>query len=322
MLKRTLILAAGAGLAVFALWIARAQPAAPVQESSLQADTLRTVAVTFDDLPGVVPGGLEPLTRVTNKLLGHITAHGVPAIGFVNEAKLERPGEEEARTALLKQWIDAGLELGNHSYAHRSFHTTPLDTYMADVLRGEVVTRRLLAERGMTLRYYRHPYLRTGQVMEDKRAFERFLAEHGYTIAPVTIDNSEWIYAAAYNRAQGDSTTLRRIGEAYVRYMDAVFAFYEQFSKDFLGYEVKHILLLHANSLNGDYFGEIAAMMKQRGYTFIPLEEALRDDAYRLGDPYTGPSGLSWLQRWAIGRGAERREEPPVDQFVRDMTGF
>ena len=320
--KRTLILAALAGFTVFVLWIARAQPATPIQESSSQADTLRTVAVTFDDVPGVVPGGLEPLTRMTNKLLGHITAHEVPAIGFVNEVKLERPGEEEARTALLQQWIDAGLELGNHSYAHRSFHATPLDTYMADVLRGEVVTRRLLAERGMTPRYYRHPYLRTGQVMADKKAFERFLAEHGYTIAPVTIDNSEWIYAAAYNQAQGDSAALKRIGTAYVRYMDEVFAFYEQFSKDLLGYEVKHVLLLHANALNGDYFGDIAAMMKRRGYTFIPLDEALRDDAYRLGDPYTGPSGPSWLQRWALGRGEEWRDEPPVDQFVRDMTGF
>ena len=322
MRKRTLMLAAGVGLAVFAFWIAWAQPAAPTQEPFPKTDTLRTVAVTFDDLPGVVPGGLEPLTRMTNRLLGHIIAHDIPAIGFVNEVKLEQPGEREARTALLQQWVEAGLELGNHSYAHRSFHDTPLDTYMADVLRGEVVTRRLLAERGMTPRYYRHPYLRTGQIMEDKKAFERFLAEHGYTIAPVTIDNSEWIYAAAYNRAQGDSAALKRIGTAYVRYMDAVFAFYEQFSKDLLGYEVKHVLLLHANSLNGDYFGEIAAMMKRRGYIFIPLEEALRDDAYRLGDPYTGPSGLSWLQRWAIGRGEARRNEPPVDQFVRDMTGF
>ena len=320
--KRILILAAVVALAGIVFWIAQAQTAEPIQASSPDTDTLRTVAVTFDDLPGVVPGGLEPLTRVTNQLLDHITANNIPAIGFVNEVKLERPGEEAARTALLKQWIDAGLELGNHSYAHRSFHTTPLDTYMADVLRGEVVTRRLLAERGMTPCYYRHPYLRTGQVMEDKKAFERFLAEHGYTIAPVTIDNDEWIYAAAYNRAQGDSAALKRIGTAYVRYMDAVFAFYEQLSKDLLGYEVRHILLVHANSLNGDYFGEIAAMMKRRGYTFVPLEEALRDDAYRRGDSYTGPSGLSWLQRWLVAEGEKRRKEPSVDQFVRDMTGF
>ena len=320
--KRTLTLACIAALAVFVFWMATAQETEPVQEPSSKVDTLRTVAVTFDDLPGVVPGGLPALTQVTNRLLGHITAHDIPAIGFVNERKLGHPGEEEARTALLKQWIDAGLELGNHSYQHRSFHNTPLDTYMVDVLRGEVVTRRLLAERGMTPRYYRHPYLRTGQVMADKQAFERFLAEHGYTVAPVTIDNSEWIYAAAYNQAQGDSATLKRIGDAYVRYMDEVFAFYEQLSKDLLGYQVKHILLLHANRLNGDYFGEIAQMMKRRGYTFIPLEEALQDEAYQLGDPYTGPSGPSWLQRWAMGRGEQWREEPSVDGFVREMTGF
>ena len=102
------------------------------------------------------------------------------------------------------------------------------------------------------------------------------------------------------------------------------FVFYDLLKRalKWLGYEVKHTLLLHANSLNGDYFGELAAMMKRRGYTFITLEEALQDEAYRLGDPYTGPSGPSWLQRWAIGRGEAWRDEPPVDQFVRDITGF
>ena len=320
--KRTLTLTVIAALAVFVIWLAQAQVAEPIQEASPTTDTLRTVAVTFDDLPGVVPGGLQPLTGVTNRLLDHITTNDIPAVGFVNEAKLERPGEKDARIALLQQWVDAGLELGNHSYAHRSFHTTPLDTYMADVLRGEVVTRRLLAERGMTPRYYRHPYLRTGQDMELKAAFEDFLAEHGYAVAPVTIDNDEWIYAAAYNKAQGDSAALQRIGEAYVRYMDEVFAFYEQLSKDLLGYEVKHILLVHANRLNADYFGDVAAMMKRRGYTFITLEEALRDEAYRRGDPYTGPSGLSWLQRWLVGQGEKPRKEPSVDGFVRELSGF
>ena len=293
-----------------------------VQEPSTQADARRTVAVTIDDLPAVARGGLPALQRVTDRLLHHIEEHGIPAVGFVNEVKLEVPGEKEARTALLKQWVDAGLELGNHTYGHPSFHTTPLDTFQADVLRGERVTRRLLGERGLTPRYFRHPFLRTGPDEATKAAFARFLNDHGYTIAPVTIDNDEWIYAAAYRDAADDSTMMRRIGEAYLRYMEEMFAYFEQFSRDLLGYEVKQVLLIHANELNADYFGELAEMMKRRGYAFITLEEALEDEAYQLGDPYVGPRGISWLQRWAIGRGQEPSDEPRVDRFVREISGF
>lgn len=309
------LLIVGACLAVFVCREGRAQQPAP------DADTPRAVAVTIDDLPAVARGGLAGWQRVTNRLLDHLAHHRIPAVGFVNESKLAQPGEEAARTALLQQWVEAGLELGNHTYGHVSFHTTPLDSFEADVLRGEVATRRLLGARGLTPRYFRHPYLRTGLDEATKAAFARFLDDHGYTIAPVTIDNDEWIYAAAY-RAAADSTTKRRIGEAYVRYMDEVFAFYEQFSSDLLGYEVRQVLLIHANELNADYLGDLAEMMTRRGYTFITLEEALQDDAYRRGDPYTGPRGLSWLQRWAAGQGRESTDEPRVDGFVREISGL
>lgn len=298
------------------------RPAPSPTSASPVADTLRAVAVTFDDLPGVVRGGLPRLQQATSRLLRHISAYDIPAVGFVNEAKLEHPGEEDARIALLRQWVEAGLELGNHTYAHVSLHATPLDAYQEDVLKGEVVTRPLMQAHGMTLRYFRHPYLRTGTTLETKAAFADFLAAQGYTIAPVTIDNGEWIYAAAYEEARGDSALMRRIGEAYVAYMNDVFGFYEQFSEDLLGYQVKHILLLHANALNADYFDDMAAMMQRRGYTFITLEEALRDSAYQRSDAYTGSAGVSWLQRWAVGQGQALRDEPPVHAFVRDLTGF
>ena len=72
-------------------------------------------------------------------------------MGFVNEGKLfvegETPADAEARIAILKTWVDAGLELGNHTYSHHSLNRTPLEEFEADVVRGEPVTRRLLAGR-------------------------------------------------------------------------------------------------------------------------------------------------------------------------------
>ena len=221
---------------------ADAQRFAPV---ATPAAPERTVAVTFDDLPGVVRGGLPALQAVTARLLGHIGAAGIPAIGFVNEDKLAVAGEEAQRTALLDQWLETGSELGNYTYSHPSLYRTPLAEYQADVLRGERVTTRLLAARGERPRYFRHPFLNTGPDLKTKEAFERFLDESGYAVAPVTIDNDEWLYAAAYTNAiaQGNSALMRRIGSDYVRYMDETFAFYEQLSRNLLGREIAQVLL-------------------------------------------------------------------------------
>ncbi|HEV2146881.1 MAG TPA: polysaccharide deacetylase family protein [Longimicrobiaceae bacterium] len=283
----------------------------------------RSVAVTFDDLPGAIAGGPPVLRSVTDRLLGHIQTAGVPAIGFVNEEKLARPGEEAERTALLERWLEAGMELGNHTYSHPSLYHTPLAEYQSDVLRGERVTRGLLAERGMRPpRYFRHPFLNTGPDLETKEAFERFLAEHGYIVAPVTIDNDDWLYAAAYTEAaaRSDSTLMRRIGEDYVRYMGETFDFHERLSQELLEREPAQVLLLHANLLNADYFDELAAMMRERGYRFVSLQEALKDPVYQLSDRYTGPKGISWLQRWAITQGKEEGEPPSVPQWVRAIA--
>ena len=151
----------------------------------------RAVTFTLDDLPASRSGSLADIRATTTRLLAHLKASGIPATGFVNEMKLDVPGEEAQRTALLAAWLDAGHDLGNHSYSHRRLYDTPLAEFQEDVLRGERVTRRLHAERGRRPRYFRHPTLNTGPDAVTKAAFEEFLAAHGYTVAPVTIDNDE-----------------------------------------------------------------------------------------------------------------------------------
>lgn len=291
--------------------------------SPISFEPTRFVAVTIDDLPATSARNLAEMESLTDALLAHLDAFAIPAIGFVNESKLYAGDstETEARIALLRQWLESGLELGNHTYAHSDFQTSPLDSIKADVLRGERVLRPLLAEYGATPRYFRHPFLHTGPDFQTRAAIEGFLAENGYTVAPVTIDNGEWIYANAYIKAlnRGDASLAHRIGTDYVRYMEQVFEFNETLSHEVVGREIKHVLLLHANRLNADYLDEVADMIRKRGYAFVSLEEALQDSAYTLPDTYAGPRGLSWLQRWAISRGQSPREEPQPRAFVMEV---
>ncbi|MDX1579316.1 MAG: hypothetical protein R3266_12575, partial [Gemmatimonadota bacterium] len=218
--------------------------------------------------------------------------------------------------------VKLGLELGNHTFSHLDLHATPLAEFQEDVLRGDEVTRRLLAEAGREPRFFRHPFLHTGRSLEVKLGLERFLDERGYRVAPVTIDNQEWIYARAYDHAlaRNDRALSRRIADAYLVYMDTVVGYYEAQSRALVGREIPQILLLHANRLNADRLEDLVALLRRRGYAFIGVDEALADPAYAMPDDYTGPGGITWLHRWALTagkRGDFFAGEPEAHAFVR-----
>jgi peptidoglycan/xylan/chitin deacetylase (PgdA/CDA1 family) len=140
----------------------------------------KRIALTFDDLPFAPPTvALKEQRALTAKLLGALARHRAPAIGFVNEDKLLVKGEVDGRIGLLEAWLEGGFELGNHHFGHVGFQATPLAAYQDAVVRGDTVTRWLLATRGKAPRYYRHTFTQTGPAPEAKAAFEAFLAARG-----------------------------------------------------------------------------------------------------------------------------------------------
>jgi peptidoglycan/xylan/chitin deacetylase (PgdA/CDA1 family) len=186
------------------------------------------------------------------------------------------------------------------------------------VIRGETVTRRLLRARGKPLRYFRHPFLQVGLDLEKRRAFEAFLKRRAYVIAPVTIDNDDYVFAAVYAEAlrAGDHERAARTAEDYLAYMAGVFEFIEGVSQRLLGREPAQVLLLHANALNADHFGSLAEILKARGYRFVTLAEALADRAYSSPDTYVGDWGISWLHHWELSVGRKRSPSPDPPQWV------
>ncbi len=280
----------------------------------------RVVSVTFDDLPATGPSStLTRLTYINEGILKSLRDHGIPAAGFVNEGKLFVEGEIDERAALLERWLDDGHVLGNHTFSHIAIDRASLEEYKEDLIRGETVTRMLLAARGQKLKYFRHTQLRTGPDKEYAQRLSSLLESRGYTVAPVTIDNNEYVFAAIYASARdrNDRAGMKRIADAYVAYMENVFDHFEMVSRDFLGYEPPQILLLHANEINADHFGRLADMIKARGYRFVTIDEALRDKAYGLPEAQS-QRGLSWIHRWMLAKGLEIREEPDVPEWVAE----
>jgi peptidoglycan-N-acetylglucosamine deacetylase len=285
----------------------------------------RQIAITIDDLPAGAAQNMSgaAITEMTTRLLAALKQQQVPAVGFVNERKLYyKWGEVDERIKALNMWLDAGFELGNHTYAHTSLNRAGLKEFEESVIQGESVTKLLLAQRNMRLRYFRHPYLDVGRDLQTRREADAFLMNRGYHIAPVTLDAWDWMSAGVYDDAKrrGDTAAQQEVVSAYLAYHAEVFAYYEKLSKDLMGYEPKQILLLHANFLEAEHIGELLDMIKKRGYRFITLEDALNDAAYSLPDSYVGEEGTNWLDHWAITRGQPPQGSPSFPQKILDMA--
>jgi peptidoglycan-N-acetylglucosamine deacetylase len=281
----------------------------------------RQVAFTIDDLPAA--SNLLPaadITKMTTRLLDTLRDQKVPVVGFVNERKLYHLGEVEERIKALQMWIDHGFELGNHTFSHSSLNQVGLKAWEDDVVQGESVTRLLLAQHNMKLRYFRHPFLDTGRDLQTRRDAEAFLVARGYRIAPVTLDAWDWMYATVYEDAKrrNDSALEQQLVHDYLSYSDSVFTYSEQLSKQIMNYEPKQILLLHANQLEADHISELIELFRKRGYRFITLEDALSDQAYGLPDTFIGEEGSGWLDHWAITLGKPALGSPSVPQWVNE----
>ncbi|CAN5180479.1 polysaccharide deacetylase family protein [soil metagenome] len=290
----------------------------------------KEVCFTFDDLP-VVTYGLHKIDyqqEVTRKLVSTLKKRNIPAIGFVNESSIysgKKP--DAAKIALLEEWLKAGMELGNHSYSHPDYHKVNFKVYSEDILKGEKISRPLSTRYGKEFKYYRHPYLHTGNSKEKTDSLSLFLQEKDYLEAPVSIDNSDYIFAKAYDNANinGDKELMKSLGEHYVNYMEKNLRFYENQSHKLFGYNIKHILLLHANLLNAHFVDELADMYQKNGYAFVSLEKALTDEAYKSESTYYGRGGISWIDRWALTAGNKGdffKEDPRTPDFVLKAAGI
>lgn len=290
---------------------------------------VRTLAITIDDLPYIPgqgeatdAGSLADARRATEAILGALVRHKAPAVGFVNEVRLQVPGERDARVELLKRWVDAGMVLGNHTFSHPRLQDTPAERYQDDIVRGDVVTRQLMKDRGAPL-FFRYPYNSTGPTREVKEQIQAFLSARGYRLAPFTVEHADYMFdkIRAAARKKGDRELEARTRGAYLAHLDTMLDFAERLSRDTFGREIPQVLLIHASDLNADCLDEMLTKMEKRGYRFVSLEEALKAPAFSTPDEYVGPAGISWLHRWsfALGLPMRLRDEPDPPQWVLDL---
>lgn len=277
----------------------------------------RQMVLTIDDLPrggDVTTADKQVIRAMTAKLMKSLK--GTHSIGFVNPGseKSESLGPAELQH-ILKMWRAAGLELGNHTHTHPNINQIPLSQYTADITAAEPALVKAI---GSQSRYFRHPFLFTGKDAETRAGLSKFLEDHHYIPAPVTVDNSDYIYARAYSNHPENAAEIQ---QAYLSHIEQSVAFFEQRAREVTGADIPQILLLHANQLNADTLPALLKMLRARGYEFVSLQQALRHPAYQLADGYTGPGGFSWIHRWAKAKGiaGTGKGEPEPPQTILDL---
>ncbi len=286
----------------------------------------KRIAVTFDDLPYAQDDrdSLALQQRTTANMTAEVKRRHLPAVAFVNENKvISHAGQIDSHVAMLEQWLDAGVELGNHNFGHVGLTATPLAKVEDAVIQGEPIIHQLMERRGLKLHYYRQPFMQTGPTVEIKAAFDKFLADRAYTVAPFTIEDSDWAFSNAYGlaREKSDPVLRTRVKQAYLDYFDQMMDWFERIAQDTFGHDIAQIIIVHADEINGDCLPDLLTRLERRGYEFISLGEALRDPAYQTPDGYIGKWGPSYLHRWRISLGKPdmQNDEPDPPKWVQDL---
>jgi peptidoglycan/xylan/chitin deacetylase (PgdA/CDA1 family) len=288
----------------------------------------KQVCFSVDDLPFVSYGITDTikLKQLMDKLIHSMEYNHIPAIGFVNERKLYDNGRlSKFQLSLLRSWIDHGLGIGNHTFSHSDYNSVSFKDYTKDILRGETVTNQLLKRKGQSVRYIRHPFLHVGNSRAKADSLNEFLTNHGYKVAPVTIDNEEYLFALAYQRAadKKDTNLMMQIGRDYVDYMERKVKYFETQASNLFGRNVSQILLIHANSLNSDYADSLAKMFLKNDYAFISMDKALEDEVYKTEVTVFGNWGISWIDKWALSQGKKGsffKDEPPTPEYITKLA--
>lgn len=285
------------------------------------------VCFSFDDLP-LVSYRIKDTTmqkELSNKLISTLIKYNIPAIGFVNEKKLY-DGRDliKFQVGILKNWVDNGLELGNHTFSHPDYNNTSLKEFSNDILKGEKISNGILARKNQRMKYFRHPFLHAGNSKEKADSLKHFLTDHGYVTAPVTIDNEDYLFAAVYEKSkkENDTKLMSQIGHDYLKYMEKKVIYYENQANKLFGRNINQILLIHASFLNSDYLDSLALIFVRNNYDFMSMDKALEDKVYESEITRYGNWGISWIDRWALSLGKKGdffKDEPVTPEYINNL---
>ena len=98
-----------------------------------------------------------------------------------------------------------------------------------------------------------------------------------------------------------------------------MFDHFEAYSTEMFGRDIAQTMVLTPSRLITDSADELFGMIEKRGYKFVSMDEAQKDEAYRTPENFYGGAGISWFERWQMADGKALRAEPKVSDEVQKI---
>ena len=259
------------------------------------------VALTFDDLPetGAAPPEVTRL-KIIDQILDTLKAEKIPPVyGFLIGSNLD--GTPEA-ASILRNWTASGNMLGSHTYSHPDLEKMSVSDFEANIRENEPALQHYAGQSDW--HYFRYPYLHEGETLEKRQAVQTYLKEHSYKVAEVSIDFEDYLWNGPYTRclAQGRTDKVNALHDSYLAAVDEYSDIFRSLAQRLYGGDIPYVLLLHVSAFNAKVLPDLIERLRERGFTFITLPEALANPAYAV-DPAIGyPSGGAMQELLAASR--------------------
>ncbi|HEY0309311.1 MAG TPA: polysaccharide deacetylase family protein [Acidobacteriaceae bacterium] len=265
------------------------------------------VAITFDDLPvhSALPSG-ETRMQVAASVLQTLKAANMPPVyGFVNGVHLQR---QPQLIEVLDAWRAAGNPLGDHSWSHMDLNKNSLEEFESNVLQNQSVLRKAMGKDDW--RWLRFPYLSEGDTQEKRAGVRAFLLQQGYRIAGVTMSFEDYAWNEPYARcsAKGDTAAITQLESSYLAAAASSIDYYRGLSKTLYGRDIPYVLLMHIGAFDARMLPRLLELYRSRGFTFITLNQAEKDEFYREDTDLALPPGPDNLE----GAMWVRQMQPPA----------
>jgi peptidoglycan/xylan/chitin deacetylase (PgdA/CDA1 family) len=223
----------------------------------------KTIAITIDDLPFVG----EYRNFHLNMIIDTLKNQEVPATGFIIAKEIRADNWET-----LKKFRDAGLGLGNHTFSHANLNKLKAKEYIHEIEQADKILLPVMTKP----KFFRYPYLAMSSGTKRDRVL-CYLAEKNYQVAPITVDSKDFVFNQRLLSIpeQERRAYLNELKPFYLDYIWQQTVKAEEHTRYHNSSEQSQILLIHANLLNAYVLPDIVSLYKERGYTFVSLEEAL-----------------------------------------------
>ncbi len=238
------------------------------------------IAFTWDDLPvhSKLPPG-ETRVSIASRIISAMKVAGLPPVyGFVNGIGIEH---EPASAPVLDEWRAAGFLLGNHTWSHMNLNTSSFADWEADVLKNEPLLASHMAKQDW--HWLRFPFLAEGETPQKREAARRFLADHQYKIAAVSMSFADYLYNDPYARcvSKHDDAAIAELEANYLAAAKAAIGSSRAMSRTLYGRDIPYVLLMHIGAMDARMLPRLLQLYRNSGFHFVRLETAEKDPFYR-----------------------------------------